>query len=662
MNRIVTLLAVLSACAPAMGEEPKSFDAAAAFGARESTSGMALSPDGRSVAYRTPLEGQGSALYTLSLDPGAKPRLALAVNGKPERLGHCFWVANDRLTCHIHANLADPTAGIVSFDRLVAVDAGGTNVRLLSRPDTGHDWGRQGSGGWVIDALPSEDGDVLMARPYVPEVRKGSRFGSEAEGLGVDHIDTRTLVVKRVEQPRPDAGEYISDGRGTVRIIGLQQRVGASTTTQAKGVTDYLYRTPGSQDWRKLGEYDWMERTGFNPYAVDPERNVAYGFRKTDGRMALYTVSLDGTLTEQLVYANPDVDVDDLVTIGRQRRVVGTSYATDKRHFVYFDPEVKQLLTSLAKAIPQQPILDVVDSSLDGNTMLIFAGSDSDPGVYYLFDRKARRLETFLVARAPLEGVKLANVTPITYPAADGVQVPAYLTLPPGVTSAKGLPAIVLPHGGPSARDEWGFDWLSQFYASRGFVVLQPEFRGSLGYGDAWFHQNGFKSWKMAIGDVLAAGHWLVDQGIADPHQLGIFGWSYGGYAALQSAVVEPGLFKAVVAVAPVTDLSALREEWRRWSYYYLVATMIGDGPHVREGSPLQNVDKIKAPVLLFHAAMDRNVSIEESKSLAARMKAVGGRCELVTWDDLDHYLEDSSARALMLGKSEAFLRQGFGL
>jgi len=662
MNRIVTLLAVLSACAPAMGEEPKSFDAAAAFGARESTSGMALSPDGKSVAYRTPLEGQGSALYTLSLDPGAKPRLALAVNGKPERLGHCFWVANDRLTCHVYANLADPTAGIVSFDRLVAVDAGGTNVRLLSRPDTGHDWGRQGSGGWVIDTLPSEDGDVLMARPYVPEVRKGSRFGSEAEGLGVDHIDTRTLVVKRVEPPRPDAGEYISDGRGAVRIIGLQQRVGASTTTQASGMIDYLYRAAGSQDWHKLSEYDSIERTGFNPYAVDPERNVAYGFRKTDGRMALYTVSLDGTLTEQLVYANPDVDVDELVTIGRQRRVVGASYATDKRHNVYFDPEVKQLLASLAKAIPQQPILDVVDSSLDGNTMLIFAGSDSDPGVYYLFDRKARRLETFLVARAPLEGVKLANVTPITYPAADGVQVPAYLTLPPGVTSAKGLPAIVLPHGGPSARDQWGFDWLSQFYASRGFVVLQPEFRGSLGYGDAWFHQNGFKSWKIAIGDVLAAGHWLVDQGIADPHKLGIFGWSYGGYAALQSTVVEPGLFKAVVAVAPVTDLSALREEWRRWSNYYLVGTIIGDGPHVREGSPLQSADKIKAPVLLFHAAMDRNVSIEESKSLAARLKAVGGRCELVTWDDLDHYLEDSSARALMLRKSEAFLRQGFGL
>ena len=661
MKRSLALLAVLCACVPAMGEEPKPFDAAAAFGARPSVSGMTLSPDGKSVAYRKPIEGQGSALFTVSLgDSKSKP--ALAVNGKPERLGHCAWVANDRLACNIYANLKDPSFGVESFTRLIAVNVDGTNLKLLSKADTGHNYGMSGWGGGIIDPLPSEDGAVLMARPYVPEVRKGSRFGSDAQGLGVDRIDTRTLDVKRIEPPRPDASEYISDGRGAVRIVGLERLVGASTTTQASGIIDYLYRVPGSKDWNKMGEYNSTERTGFDPYAIDAERNVVYGFKKTDGRRALYTVSLDGTLTEHLVYANPNVDVDRLVTIGRQERVVGVSYATDKRHVVYFDPEIKQLLASLAKAIPQQPLLDVVDSSLDGNTLLIFAGSDSDPGVYYLFDKKARRLDTFLVTRAELEGVKLASVKSISYPAADGVMVPAYLTLPPGVTNAKGLPAIVLPHGGPEARDEWGFDWLSQFYASRGYVVLQPQFRGSLGYGDAWFMQNGFKSWRIAIGDVLAAGHWLVDQGIADPQKLGILGWSYGGYAALQSAVVEPGLFKAVVAIAPVTDLAALKQEWRRWSNYRLEEERIGDGPHVREGSPLQNADKIKAPVLLFHAALDRNVSIEESKTMAERIKAVGGRCELVTWDDLDHYLDDSSARALMLRKSEAFLRQGFGM
>src|SRR4029077_14505845 len=222
-------------------------------------------------------------------------------------------------------------------------------------------------------------------------------------------------------------------------------------------------------------------------------------------------------------------------------------------------------------------------------------------------------------ARSELEGVQLAKVRPITYQAADGVAVPAYLTLPPGKEDAKGLTAIVLPHGGPSARDEWGFDWLSQFYAARGFVVLQPEFRGSSGYGDAWFRQNGFRSWPVAIGDVLAAGRWLVKEGMADPKKLAIVGWSYGGYAALQSAVVDSGVFKAVVAIAPVTDLAALREERRRWSDYSLIAEVVGDRPHVREGSPAANAGKIKVPVLLFHGAMDANVDISHSRRMADR-------------------------------------------
>ncbi|MEI9851159.1 MAG: alpha/beta fold hydrolase [Sphingomonas sp.] len=121
-----------------------------------------------------------------------------------------------------------------------------------------------------------------------------------------------------------------------------------------------------------------------------------------------------------------------------------------------------------------------------------------------------------------------------------------------------------MPHGGPGARDEWGFDWLAQFFAARGYAVLQPNFRGSAGYGEDWFLENGFKSWRTAIGDVNDGGRWLVGQGIAAPAKLAIVGWSYGGYAALQSAVLDPELFKAIVAIAPVTDLGALKEE-SRW-------------------------------------------------------------------------------------------------
>jgi dipeptidyl aminopeptidase/acylaminoacyl peptidase len=510
----------------------------------------------------------------------------------------------------------------------------------------------------VIDWLPDQNGAILMTRQYLPDTHTGSHLGSDKEGLGVDLVDTRTLSVKQVEAPRPDAVFYVSDGRGTVRVMGLRERLPDGRDT---GTIRIMYRTPNSHDWIRMGDYHDPDRTGFLPEAVDPTLNVAYGFKKKDGRLALYSVTLDGSLHEELVYARDDVDVDRLIQLGRQQRVVGVSYATASRHANYFSPDIDGLMKSLAKALPQQA-LRIVDASVDGNYVLVFAGSDSDPGVYYILDRKAHNLQTFLVARGELEGIKLASQKPISYPAKDGTLIPAYLTLPPGQESAKGLPAIVMPHGGPDARDEWGFDWLTQFYASRGYAVLQPEYRGSGGFGDTWFQKNGFRSWPIAIGDVLAAGHWLVSQGIADSNKLAIVGWSYGGYAALQSAIVEPNLFKAVVAIAPVTDLSMYKEEWRIFSNYNLVSDFVGEGPQLHEGSPAEHADKITAPVLLFHGSHDRNVGIDESKRMAARLTDHGKSCKLITFDDLDHQLEDSQARAQMLRTSDEFLRQSMGM
>jgi dipeptidyl aminopeptidase/acylaminoacyl peptidase len=361
-----------------------------------------------------------------------------------------------------------------------------------------------------------------------------------------------------------------------------------------------------------------------------------------------------------LLYQHPQVDVQSYIRIGRRHRVVGVRYTVEKPAAFIFDPTVERLRASLARALPGRAV-SIVDSSLDENVMLVFASSDDDAGVYYVYNRQSKELATFLVARSRLEGVKLAKSTPITYTARDGTAIPGYLTLPPGTTSPKGLPAIVLPHGGPSSRDYWGFDWLSQFYAARGYAVLQPEFRGSAGFGDAWLQQNGFKSWRVSIGDVLDAGHYLVKEGIADPARIAVVGWSYGGYAALQSAVAEPGFFKAVVAVAPVTDLDHIKEEWRDWSNFRLVSQEIGDGPHIKEGSPARNADKIKVPVLLFHGGLDRNVSVQQSKIMDARLAAAGIKHELVSWEKLDHQLDDSEARALLLKKSDAFLRDAMG-
>jgi dipeptidyl aminopeptidase/acylaminoacyl peptidase len=353
--------------------------------------------------------------------------------------------------------------------------------------------------------------------------------------------------------------------------------------------------------------------------------------------------------------------VDGLVRIGRQHRVVGVSFATEKRSIEFFDPELKRLQGSLSRAIPNTPLIEFVDASADERRLLLWAGSDSDPGRFYVFDKGTRHLEELLPLRPQLASRQLASVRAVTFPAADGTPIPAYLTLPAGGTG-RNLPAIVMPHGGPGARDEWGFDWLPQYFAARGYAVLQPNFRGSAGYGVSWFQQNGFQSWRTAIGDVNSGGRWLIAQGIADPAHLGIVGWSYGGYAALQSAVLDPSLFKAIVAIAPVTDLETLRGESRNFTNFRGVDAFIGHGPHVREGSPAQNAERIAAPVLLFHGTLDMNVGVGESRLMASRLRGAGKQVELVTFPDLDHQLGDDAVRARMLGQADAFLRRSMGM
>ncbi len=211
-------------------------------------------------------------------------------------------------------------------------------------------------------------------------------------------------------------------------------------------------------------------------------------------------------------------------------------------------------------------------------------------------------------------------------------------------------------------RDEWGFDWLVQYFAARGFAVLQPNFRGSAGYGADWVKDNGFKSWRTAIGDIDDAARWLSAQGIADKGKLAVFGWSYGGYAALQSGVAEPGLFKAIVAVAPVTDLSLLRQDHFNYADYPLVDAFIGNGEHVRAGSPAQNAAAFTAPVLMFHGDFDINVDIGHARLMESRLKSAGKDVRLVEFPGLAHSLTNSAARARLLSESDAFLRRALGL
>jgi len=647
---------------PAFGVQAPVAATGRAFGAREQVDDISLSPDGKHIAAVEPAGTRGQVVKVYATDGGAQKAI-LRSEGDRDSIRSCAWSANDRLVCTLLL-LADGTNQALRFSRMIALDADGGNIRMLSARTSSDALGLAQDGGRIIDwsaadNASDDDASVLMTRMIVPEMATGTLTAESREGLAVERVDTRTLRRTVVETPRGGAATFLSDGHGTVRISSVQ----SSTGTGYDGNSiSYSYRKAGDRQWYPLSRVtlNGDAAVGFIPQAVDRDLNVAYGFDVLDGRRALFKVALDGSLKRELVFAHPQVDVDGLIRIGRQNRVVGVSYVTDRRQTMFFDPELARLRTALSKAMPQLPLISFVDASADEKTLVLFAGSDVDPGRYFLYEKTGRRMGELLPVRPQLAKTTLATVRPVSYPAADGTMIPGYLTLPAG-SDGKGLPAIVMPHGGPGARDEWGFDWLAQFFAARGYAVLQPNFRGSTGYGDGWFQKNGFQSWRIAVGDVNDAGRWMQAQGIAAPGKLAIVGWSYGGYAALQSPALSPDLFKAIVAIAPVTDLETLRGEARNYVNFPQVDAFIGRGEHIRAGSPAQNVAAIRAPVLLFHGERDVNVGVGESRLMASRLRAAGKPVEYIEIPKLDHQLSDDAVRADLLERSDAFIRRAIG-
>jgi acetyl esterase/lipase len=617
-----------SGCAFAQSQPSLEQDAVA-FGSLGTAQSADLSPDGTKVVYVGPGPGNILLAYVADLARGAS-RPVLRTTEDADKLISCAFVSNSRLICQYAANI--PQDGtIVSLARTVALNADGSDIQQIGNRNAWQFDGR------IIDWLPGDDENVLMVR-----------------GNGVERVNTRTLKSNRVDSA---PGFAMTDGRGNVRLTGIALRVtdGQFTTGKFK----YSYRAAGSHDWKSLTD-SYVDRDDFWPLAVDPTNDLLYAQKRVNGRLVLTTIKLDGSLAEQQLAANSKVDVDGLVTVGEAKRVIGYSYAEAKRNIVYLDPRYKALAASLSKAIPNLPMVDFVAANDDESKLLLFASSDRDPGHYYVFDSGKKTLSQVFPERPQLDGRTLAEQRPITYKASDGTEIPAYLTLPPG-KGAKGLPAVVMPHGGPSSRDEWGFDWLPQFLAARGYAVIQPNYRGSDGYGKAWLNQNGFKGWRTSIGDVNDAARYLASAGIADPKRIAIAGWSYGGYAALQGAETDPSLYKAVVAIAPVTDFQLLKEQSRNFSNMREVMEEIGSGPHVIEGSPVNGANRIAAPVLLVHADRDINVDVQHSERMQAALKRAGKEFEYIRLKGLDHQLADSSVRATLLLKMGQLLDRTIG-
>ncbi len=624
---LAALVLIATAAVPARADD----DLAARFATRPTAISVALSPDGDEVAYIGAYKTGGYAVSVANLKTGETRAILAGANLDvvPRR---CFFKTETRLVCTLYGLFKTVDyAKTSNFARVMAIDADGSNRKLLGEGVGG---GRFGAG--VMDTLPDDPDHVLMETDQ-----------------GVSRVEIHRGTRQTVETMTASTRMYATDGRGLVRLRGTGT---ADADGVIKDVIAYTVRPPGSREWKPVLHTALSDERAIEFAGFDADGTHLYELAPLDGRTALFAMAADGTTTRTLVYANPTVDVDGVRRIGRYRRPVGATFSVDRDEVHYFDPALAKLAAQLNKALPGHPDIDIRDESWDGTKVLIYADKGGQPGQYYLYDTTTRKLGGLFGAYPGLDGVAMGEVRPVTYAAADGTKIPGYLTLPPGRTDPRGLPALLMPHGGPTARDTVGFDFLAQFFAAEGFAVLQPNFRGSSGYGEAFSAGNAFHSWRLAIGDVNDGARWLVAQGV-DPKKLAIFGWSYGGYAALQANVVDPGLYRAAVAVAPVTDLELLRSEYNHFTNFKLVDAQIGTPDNARAGSPAKNAARITAPVMIFHGDHDLNVDIEQSRSMVGALKGAGRRVDFVQYRNLDHQLDDSDTRRDLLAKSAAFFK-----
>jgi dipeptidyl aminopeptidase/acylaminoacyl peptidase len=404
-------------------------------------------------------------------------------------------------------------------------------------------------------------------------------------------------------------------------------------------------------------------------------------FNRDNRRVYMITNKGEGVDLVRLVLFDPEtgreepvesdplgrVDLEDAAFSDVTDELVYTTYVDDRQRFYFKDRTLEEDYKFLQKKLPNREI-SFDTSTRDEMTWLITAFSDTEPGEKYLFDRKSKKLELQYRIREKLPREALAEVKSVRYKSSDGLEIPAYLALPKGL-APKNLPTIILPHGGPWARDRWGYDSMSQLLANRGYAVLSPNFRGSTGYGKK-FLDAGNGQWGDKMQDDLTWGaKYLISRGISDPKRIGIMGASYGGYATLAGVTSTPDLYAAAVAiVAPsnlITLLEAIPAYWEseRIRFYKRMGdptTAEGKAQLMRQ-SPLTHADKIKTPLLVVQGANDPRVNKREADQIVIALRDREFPVEYVVAPDEGHGFVRPVNRMAVMALTEKFLAKYLG-
>jgi len=434
------------------------------------------------------------------------------------------------------------------------------------------------------------------------------------------------------------------------------------------------YLDPATGQWRKLAQFDAYtgDPQRFQPLAFGPDGTLYVSTRLGGDKSAVHTFDFTkNELSKTALVELTDYDFQGALVTTRDK-MLGIHYLTDARSTIWFDEKMKAMQKAVDLLLPSTVNLITVAARAQTPWVLVMSYSDIQPRTYALFNAETGKLNKIGDSFASIKPSEMGRQDVVRYKARDGLDIPGLLTLPNG-GSGKNLPLVVLVHGGPYVRgSEWGWKPDTQFLASRGYAVLEPEFRGSTGYGARHF-EAGWKQWGLAMQDDIADGaKWAIAQGIADPKRICIAGASYGGYATLMGLVNDPALFKCGIDWAGVTDIklmytghwsftSDLPDGWKQYGMPVLIGDPVKDAEQLKATSPLEQAARITQPLLLAYGGADHRVPLYHGEKFYAAVKKTNPNVEWVVYNEEGHGWSLPKNRIDFWSRVEKFLARHIG-
>lgn len=583
-----------------------------------------ISPDGEYLAWLQPWKSR----MNVHIQKVGEEEVVRVTNATERDLAGYFWKGDNRIVYF------QDTKGDENY-RLFAVDRNGENQKDL----TPFEKVRAG----IVDDLKKIPDEMII------QLNK-----RDARIFDVYRINVNTGEMEVIAENPGNITGWMTDHNGKLRI--------ALTTDGVN--TGVLYRDTEEEEFKELISTNFKETIAPLFFTYD-NKNLYMASNLGRDKAAIVEYDIKENKEIKLIYEHPEVDVYNLISSDKRKEILGVSFQTWKREFDIWDDQAKEIFNDLQSKLSGYEIA-ITSENKNENILLVRTYSDKSLGSYYLYDVNEKNLTKLIDVSPWLKEEYMADMKPIKYTSRDGLVINGYLTLPKNV-EAKNLPVVIHPHGGPWARDGWGFNSNVQFLANRGYAVLQMNFRGSTGFGRE-FWEISFKEWGKKMQDDITDGvNWLIEEGIADPERIGIYGGSYGGYATLAGLTFTPDLYACGVDYVGVSNIfswmSAIPPYWE--PYLEMIYEMVGhpqkDSLLIRDASPLFHVDKIKAPLFIAQGANDPRVPQAESDQIVEALKKRGIEVPYMVKDNEGHGFRNEENKFDFYGEMEKFFFEHLG-